>query len=175
MALRALAESRGVSRSRCVRQLIDEAATGEPAKPRRELSEAELLDLLRERGSDANVFAISRLLDKAKYRSLSQPPISAATTINMAKIARCTGASVGRLGAWNGGRLRAAPLAARAHHESATRFIPLSLSAAAADGAEWARGNTPHHARLILARHKKPQPGRSAGLVASCGCGHEPS
>jgi predicted DNA-binding ribbon-helix-helix protein len=66
--LSALAEARGVNLGRCVRQLIDEADVDAPAKPRRELSEADLIDLLRERAADGNVSAITRLLDLERQR-----------------------------------------------------------------------------------------------------------
>jgi hypothetical protein len=66
--LKALAEARHVSLGRCVRQLIDEADVDVPPKPRRELSEAKLLDLLRERAEDGNVTAISRLLEIERTR-----------------------------------------------------------------------------------------------------------
>lgn len=61
--LEALAASRGVSSSRCVRQLVDEAAPDGPRPKPRRLSEDELLDLLRERALDGNVSAITRLLE----------------------------------------------------------------------------------------------------------------
>ncbi len=55
--LEALAESRGVNRSRCIRQLLDEATVkGHPL--RRRLSEEKLLDLMNERARDGNVSAI---------------------------------------------------------------------------------------------------------------------
>jgi hypothetical protein len=46
--LQAIAQARYVSPGHAVRQLIDEVDVDVPAKPRRELSEAELLDLLRD-------------------------------------------------------------------------------------------------------------------------------
>jgi hypothetical protein len=72
--LEALAEARGVSLSRCVRQLVDEASVDAPRQPRRHLSEEELLDLLRERAEDGNVGAISRLLEiRLSGRSWASP------------------------------------------------------------------------------------------------------
>ena len=54
------------------------------------------------------------------------------------------------------------------------------LARPVAGRAERAKGSAPHHVRLIMTRYKEPQPSRSilgpvAGLVASCGCVHEPS
>ncbi|MGZ5324935.1 MAG: hypothetical protein ACXWG2_12785 [Solirubrobacterales bacterium] len=65
--LRELAEARSVSLSRCVRQLVDEAAADGP-RPRRHLSQEELLDLLRERAEDGNVSAIRALLEMERQR-----------------------------------------------------------------------------------------------------------
>jgi hypothetical protein len=66
--LQALAQARGVNLSRCVRQLVDEADVDAPPRPRRRLSESQLLDLLRERAEDGHVAAISRLLELERQR-----------------------------------------------------------------------------------------------------------
>ena len=61
--LQALAESRGVNRSRCIRQLLDEADVDAPPKPQRHLNEEELLELMTERAQGGNVSAIRWLLE----------------------------------------------------------------------------------------------------------------
>jgi hypothetical protein len=55
--LHAIAQARHVSPGHAVRRLIDDADVDVPAKPRRELSYAEPVDLLSERASDGNVAA----------------------------------------------------------------------------------------------------------------------
>jgi predicted transcriptional regulator len=75
--LQAIAEARGVNPSHALRQLIDEADVEAPAKPRRELSENDLIDLLRERAQDGNVAAITRLLEIERTRDPRQAALSA--------------------------------------------------------------------------------------------------
>jgi predicted DNA-binding ribbon-helix-helix protein len=66
--LREIAEARSVSMSRCVRQLVDEAAADTPRRPRRHLTESELLEMLRERAEDGNVTAIRSLFEIERQR-----------------------------------------------------------------------------------------------------------
>jgi len=61
--LQAIAKARGVNLSRCLRQLVDEAAPNAPPEARPHLSRERLLDLLRERAEDGNVSAIRTLLE----------------------------------------------------------------------------------------------------------------
>ena len=73
--LQALAESRGVNRSRCIRQLLDEATVS--GHPRRRLSEEKLLDLMNERARDGNVSAIRALLEIERQKDPRQGALDA--------------------------------------------------------------------------------------------------
>lgn len=75
--LEAVAAARGVSLSRCVRQLVDEAAPDVPPKPRKHLSEDDLIDLLHERAADGNVTAIRALLEMERQRDPRKASIDA--------------------------------------------------------------------------------------------------
>src|SRR5688572_28447293 len=72
-----LAVSRNVSLSLCVRQLVDEASPDASPRPRRHLSEDELLDMLRERAEDGNVTAICSLLEMERNRDPRQASMDA--------------------------------------------------------------------------------------------------
>jgi hypothetical protein len=75
--LQAIAEARHVSPGHALRQLVDEADVDTPAKPRRKLSEAELLDLLGERAEDGNVTAIRSLLEMERHPDPRQAALRA--------------------------------------------------------------------------------------------------
>lgn len=75
--LEALLKARGIrSKSRCVRQLIDEATPDAPRPRPRRLTEEDLIDLLRERAADGNVSAINKLLEIERQRDPKRAALS---------------------------------------------------------------------------------------------------
>ena len=75
--LQTLAKARGVTLSRCVRQLVDEASPDAPPPPRRRLTETDLLNLMRERAEDGNVAAIRSLLEMERNSDPRQAALTA--------------------------------------------------------------------------------------------------
>ena len=75
--LRALAAARGISLSRCLRQLVDEASPDAAPKPASAPERGDLLDLLRERAQDGNVSAIRALLEIERQRDPRQGALAA--------------------------------------------------------------------------------------------------